>query len=91
MLSSVSFGSSGVTVLVFGPSVGGVIGNVSLFGLNGITINNVNAAYASGIPEVLFFAFQLKFPAITPALIMGIVLREFGSNLYLSSWFCGPR
>jgi Amt family ammonium transporter len=57
--------------LVFGPSVGGVIGNLSLAGLNGITINQVNATYASGIPEILFFAFQLKFAAITPALIIG--------------------
>lgn len=57
--------------LVFGPSVGGVIGNLSLAGLNGLTINHVNSAYASGIPEILFFAFQLKFAAITPALIIG--------------------
>jgi Amt family ammonium transporter len=57
--------------LVFGPSVGGIIGNLSLAGLNGITINTVNSTYASGIPEILFFAFQLKFAAITPALIIG--------------------
>jgi ammonium transporter, Amt family len=57
--------------LVFGPSVGGVIGNLSLVGLNGLTINSVNPSYATGIPEILFFAFQLKFAAITPALIIG--------------------
>jgi Amt family ammonium transporter len=57
--------------LVFGPSIGGVIGNLSFAGLNGITINTVNSTYASGIPEILFFAFQLKFAAITPALIIG--------------------
>jgi Amt family ammonium transporter len=57
--------------LVFGPSIGGFIGNLSLAGLNGITINQVNTTYASGIPEILFFAFQLKFAAITPALIIG--------------------
>ncbi len=57
--------------LVFAPSVGGIIGNLSLLGLNGITINTVNSAYAAGIPEILFFAFQLKFAAITPALIIG--------------------
>ena len=57
--------------LVFGDSVGGVIGNLSLAGLNGISINTVNSAYASTIPEILFFAFQLKFAAITPALIIG--------------------
>ncbi len=57
--------------LVFGPSVGGVIGNLSLVGLNGITVNTINQTYAQGIPEILFFAFQLKFAAITPALIIG--------------------
>jgi Amt family ammonium transporter len=57
--------------LVFGSSIGGVIGNLSLVGLNGITINTVNSTYAAGIPEILFFAFQLKFAAITPALIIG--------------------
>ncbi|MCL4430111.1 MAG: hypothetical protein M1167_05100, partial [Chloroflexi bacterium] len=57
--------------LVFGPSVNGVIGNLSLVGLNGLTISHVNEIYAPAIPEVLFFAFQLKFAAITPALIIG--------------------
>jgi ammonium transporter, Amt family len=57
--------------LVFGPSVGGVIGNLSFVGLNSIPIDHINPAYASGIPEILFFAFQLKFAAITPALIIG--------------------
>ena len=53
--------------MVFGPSINGVIGDLSLFGLNGITINT---PYGS-IPELLFFAFQLQFAAITPALIIG--------------------
>jgi len=57
--------------LVFAPSIGGVIGNLSLATLNGLDINAVNATYAAGIPEILFFAFQLKFAAITPALIIG--------------------
>ncbi|MCW4024862.1 MAG: ammonium transporter [Candidatus Bathyarchaeota archaeon] len=57
--------------MVFGPSIHGITGDLSLFGLNGITINKVNLTYAPAIPEVLFFAFQLKFAAITPALIIG--------------------
>ena len=56
--------------LVFGPSVGGLIGNFSLVGLNGIGIHSVYAA-APNVPELLYFAFQLKFAAITPALIIG--------------------
>ena len=56
--------------LAFAPSINGIIGDLSDLGLN-----NVGAApnpnYASTIPELLFFAFQLKFAAITPALIIG--------------------
>jgi Amt family ammonium transporter len=56
--------------LVFGPSVHGVIGDLSLFGLNNISIHTISPL-APDIPELLFFAFQLKFAAITPALIIG--------------------
>ena len=57
---------------VYGKSIGGIIGfSPNLFGLNGLTINSVNPTYAKEIPEALFFAFQLKFAAITPALIIG--------------------
>jgi len=56
--------------LAFAPTVNGIIGDLSAAGLN-----NVGAApnpkYAPTIPELLFFAFQLKFAAITPALIIG--------------------
>jgi Amt family ammonium transporter len=48
-----------------------VIGNLNLVGLNSITIQTVNVALAPQVPELLFFAFQLKFAAITPALIIG--------------------
>jgi Amt family ammonium transporter len=57
--------------LVFAPSVGGIIGNLSLIGLNNMPITQVNGALAPAIPELLYFAFQLKFAAITPALIIG--------------------
>jgi Amt family ammonium transporter len=52
----------------FAPSVNGVIGDLSKAGLNG-----VGAAPLPGqvIPQLLYFAFQLKFAAITPALIIG--------------------
>lgn len=56
--------------LVYGPSVGGIVGNLSLFGLNNISIYSVYPS-APAIPEILLFAFQLKFAAITPALIIG--------------------
>jgi Amt family ammonium transporter len=57
--------------LVFGPSVHGVIGNLSLAGLNGIGVNDVTPILAPTVSTLLFFAFQLKFAAITPALIIG--------------------
>src|SRR3989337_500093 len=57
--------------LVFGPSMGGVIGNLDLVGLNNLTIHKISQLLAPEVPELLFFAFQLKFAAITPALIIG--------------------
>ncbi len=57
--------------LVFGPSFHGIIGNLSLAGLNNLGIHDINTALAPTIPELLYFAFQLKFAAITPALIIG--------------------
>jgi Amt family ammonium transporter len=56
--------------LTFGNSINGIIGDLSLLGLNGIGVNTISP-YATQIPELLFFAFQLKFAAITPALIIG--------------------
>ncbi len=57
--------------LVYGPSLHGIIGNLSLAGLVNVGVANVSLTYAPKIPELLFFAFQLKFAAITPALIIG--------------------
>ncbi|MBN2336425.1 ammonium transporter [Candidatus Bathyarchaeota archaeon] len=56
--------------LAFGPSIGGVIGDLSHFALNGVGLEP-DGIYTTAIPVLLFFAFQLKFAAITPALIIG--------------------
>lgn len=56
--------------LAFGPSMGGWVGNLSLVGLTGVGAMP-DPQYASTIPALLFFFFQLKFAAITPALIVG--------------------
>jgi Amt family ammonium transporter len=57
--------------LAFGDSIGGIIGDPRSF----LFFNQVGTAshptIASGIPFVLFAAFQLKFAIITPALITG--------------------
>ena len=55
--------------LVFGRSISGVLGDLSLIGLGGIGI--YTSTVAPQIPDLLFFGFQLKFAAITPALIIG--------------------
>ncbi len=57
--------------LAFGPNaLDGLIGN-----LHDALLTNVggapNAVYSAFIPQLLYFAFQLKFAAITPALIIG--------------------
>src|SRR3972149_5944347 len=58
--------------LVFGQSIGGIIGfSPNLIAMWGLGISDVNSTLAPAIPELLFFAFQLKFAAITPALIIG--------------------
>lgn len=55
--------------LSFSPSVFGLIGNGSAVFLMGIGQNP--GLYSATIPGLLFFAFQLKFAAITPGLIVG--------------------
>ena len=58
--------------LVFGKSIGGIIGfSPGLIAMNNLGIHTVNPALSPETPELLFFAFQLKFAAITPALIIG--------------------
>jgi Amt family ammonium transporter len=52
--------------LAFGPSVGGVVGNLSLAGMNGLA----NEAKGT-VPHLAFSAFQMMFAVITPALIAG--------------------
>ena len=56
--------------LALGPSVSGLIGSLADIGLNNVGYAP-NPGYSSTIPELLYFAFQLKFAAITPALIIG--------------------
>ncbi|MGA3109927.1 MAG: ammonium transporter [Candidatus Bathyarchaeia archaeon] len=56
--------------LALGPSVSGLIGSFA-----NVFLNNVgeapNPGYSNTIPALLYMAFQLKFAAITPALIIG--------------------
>jgi Amt family ammonium transporter len=57
----------------FAPSVNGIIGDLSKVGLNGVGFAPLGGLKPDipQIPELEYFAFQLKFAAITPALIIG--------------------
>ena len=56
--------------LSFGSSINGIIGDLSLFGMNNIEPTTAGR-YAPNIPELLYFAFEMMFAAITPTLIIG--------------------
>ncbi len=54
----------------FGPDVGGFVGDLSWFALNGVT-NAPSPDYATTIPQTVFMIYQCMFAIITPALITG--------------------
>ena len=66
----------------FGPDIGGIIGSLAWFGLNGVGAEP-NADYAATIPHGAFMIYQMMFAIITPALITGAFAErvKFGSFL----------
>ena len=58
--------------LSFGPDHGGVIGDFSWFGLEGVSLTEPYIE-GQGIPNMVFCLFQMMFAVITPALITGSV------------------
>ncbi len=54
----------------FGPTIGGFIGDLSFFGLSGVT-TEPSPHYATTIPQTVFMIYQCMFAIITPALITG--------------------
>ncbi|MFC3067983.1 ammonium transporter [Phenylobacterium soli] len=62
---------------------GGWIGDLAKFGLVGVRRDSV----ANGLPELAFFAFQMTFAVITPALIVGAFVERirFGAVLVFSA------
>lgn len=65
--------------IAFGPGESGFWG-----GLDRAFLNGVNADTLSGtLPEVLFFAFQMTFAIITPALIVGAYVERIGFGFVL--------
>ncbi len=69
----------------FGPDVGGFIGDLSWFALNGVT-SEPSANYATTIPQNVFMIYQCMFAIITPALITGAFAERmrFGPFLVFS-------
>ena len=59
--------------LAFGPSMGGYIGNFDKALLNNVGVTTLlgDQFGAQGITELLYYAFELMFAAIAPALIVG--------------------
>jgi Amt family ammonium transporter len=71
--------------LVFGPDIGHVIGNpLTFLGMHGIG-GEANAKYAATIPFILFFAYQMMFAIIAPALVTGSFVSRFKLAPYI--WF----
>ena len=54
----------------FGPDHGGIIGGLTMLGLNGVGAAP-SPDYGSTIPQLAFMIFQCMFAVITPALITG--------------------
>ncbi|MBF8268077.1 MAG: ammonium transporter [Dehalococcoidia bacterium] len=76
MHSFMSIGIVGVVwvlwgyTLSFGPDVGGFIGDLSWFGLKGVSATEPGP-YSGTVPHQAFMVFQAMFAIITPALITG--------------------
>src|SRR2546428_454274 len=70
--------------LALGPPFNEFIGSLTDLGLNNVG-TAPNPGYSSTIPELLYFAFQLKFAAITPALIIGAFAERIRSKALLIS------
>ncbi|MGR5300835.1 ammonium transporter [Vibrio alfacsensis] len=69
--------------LAFGHDVAGVIGSLTQFmGMRHIGAVP-NDAYAPNVPFILFFAYQMMFAIITPALITGAFAGRFRFGPYL--------
>ena len=61
--------------LAFAPSHGGFLGGLKYLLLRGVGLSP-DPAYAKTIPALSFYFFQMKFAAITPALIIGAIAER---------------
>ena len=65
--------------IAFGSGTSGVWGGLDKMFLAGITADTLSGT----LPEVLFFAFQMTFAIITPALIVGAYVERIGFGFVL--------
>jgi Amt family ammonium transporter len=68
--------------LAFGPDVGGIVGNLSWFGLNGVGLDPY-PDYGATIPHQAFMIYQGMFAIITPALITGAIAERMKFKTFL--------
>ena len=66
--------------LAFGPDHGGIIGGLGHAFMNGVTLA---PRPGDSIPHMLFFAYQMMFAIITPALISGAYAERLKFSAYL--------
>ena len=60
--------------IAFGEGTTGFWGGLGKIGLNGVTADSLTGT----LPEIAFFAFQMTFAIITPALIVGAYVERIG-------------
>ncbi|WP_299637247.1 ammonium transporter [uncultured Ruegeria sp.] len=66
--------------IAFGPGESGLWGGLDKAFLNGVDVDSL----AGTLPEILFFAFQMTFAIITPALIVGAYVERVGFGFVLT-------
>ena len=66
--------------IAFGSGTSGYWGGLDKMFLSGITADSLSGT----LPEVLFFAFQMTFAIITPALIVGAYVERVGFGFVLT-------
>lgn len=87
-----SFVSMGVTTILwftvgyslcFSGDVGGIIGNLDQAFLRGVRLDQLFGDGTTGIPMLVFIAYQMMFAIITPALITGAFTNRVRFKAYL--------
>ena len=66
--------------IAFGGGTSGVWGGLDKAFLSGVAVDSLSGT----LPEILFFAFQMTFAIITPALIVGAYVERIGFGFVLT-------